>query len=69
MGINYLKFLADLEPSEPIPFMYIKRIEQLRKVNARKNVPEREPLTDLDSVLLKIKTKVSVFKMEDLLFS
>ncbi|BFZ03633.1 hypothetical protein BsWGS_06672 [Bradybaena similaris] len=58
VGINYLKFLADLEPSEPIPFMYIKRIEQLRKINSKKAVPEQKPLTDLDSVLLKIKTKV-----------
>ncbi|CAG5122336.1 unnamed protein product [Candidula unifasciata] len=58
MGINYLKFLADLEPSEPIQLMYIKRIEELRKVNAKKTLPEQKPVTDLDSVLLKIKTKV-----------
>lgn len=60
MGVNYVKFLEDLQPSDPIPFKYVKRMEEIRQANAMKILPEQRPQTDLESVLVKIKTKVSI---------
>lgn len=57
-GVDYRKFLKDLLPCEPVPFMYIKRMEEIRLANARKALPEQRAVTDLESVFLKIKTKV-----------
>lgn len=60
-GVDYCKFLADLQPEEDIPFMYVKRMEEVRKTNLKKTLPEQNAKADLESVLLKIKTKVSQF--------
>ncbi|KAH9519717.1 hypothetical protein Btru_070724 [Bulinus truncatus] len=57
-GIDYRKFLQDLQPSDPIPFMYVKRMEEIRKANSKKALPEQGALTDLESVFIKIKSKV-----------
>jgi Ca2+-binding EF-hand superfamily protein len=58
VGVNYMQFLKDLEPVEPIEFMYIKRMDEIRKTNCKQALPEQRPNSDLESVYLKIKTKV-----------
>ncbi|KAK7002739.1 hypothetical protein BgiMline_004147 [Biomphalaria glabrata] len=57
-GVDYRKFLEDLQPSDPIPFMYVKRMEEIRKANSKEALPEQRAVTDLESVFIKIKTKV-----------
>ena len=59
-GFNYLAFLADLQPAEPAKFMYQTRLEEIRKTNERGSLPELNPSKDLESVLLKVKTKVEL---------
>lgn len=58
-GFNYLAFLSELMPQEPPQFMYQSRLEETRKTNMKKTLPELNAQKDLESVLLKIKTKVS----------
>lgn len=58
-GFNYLAFLSELMPQEPPQFMYQSRLEEIRKTNLKKTLPELNAQKDLESVLLKIKTKVS----------
>lgn len=58
-GFNYLAFLSELMPQEPPQFMYQSRLEEIRKTNMKKTLPELNAQKDLESVLLKIKTKVS----------
>ena len=59
-GFNYMAFLADLVPP-PLPrFMYLERLKNLREVNANKNLKEIDPSSDLEQLLLKMKTKVRV---------
>ena len=62
-GFNYLAFLAELQPVEPQQFMYETRLEDIRQTNVRKTLPELKPQKDLESVLLKVKTKVHIRKM------
>jgi len=57
-GVNYMKFLADLEPKDPVPFMYVKRMEEIRQANVKQALPEQRPCGDLEATYLKIKTKV-----------
>merc|ERR1712079_448789 len=57
-GFNYLAFLADLQPQEPIKLMYVERLKELRATNSRKTLQPRNCATDLEGVLSKIKTKV-----------
>jgi len=61
-GFNYLAFLAELQPVEPQQFMYETRLEDIRQTNVRKTLPELKPQKDLESVLLKVKTKVHIRK-------
>jgi len=68
VGFNYLAFLADLQPQEPPAFMYERRLEEIRKTNERKSLPELNPAKDLECVLLKVKTKVSRERMRVLEF-
>lgn len=58
MGFDYKAFLQDLEPQAPRKLMYFERQETLRRVNQIKHLPELNPATDLEQVLLKVKTKV-----------
>ena len=58
MGFNYIAFLQELQPYTPPDFMYEKRLEEVRQTNARTRLPEMAPVSDLESVLMKIKTKV-----------
>ena len=57
-GFNYMKFLAELMPQEPLQFMYLERLKGLRKTNEGKRLPELNPSSDLEDLLLKLKTKV-----------
>ncbi len=57
-GFNYLHFLQELQPQEPVQPMYVERLKELRRTNEKTKLPEREPEGDLDAVLLKIKTRV-----------
>ncbi|KAK3583614.1 hypothetical protein CHS0354_039437 [Potamilus streckersoni] len=59
VGFNYIAFLQELQPQEPPKFMYEKRLENLRATNSRKRLPDMNPETDLEGLLLKIQTKVS----------
>ena len=59
-GFNYLAFLSELMPEEPPQFMYQSRLEELRKTNMKKTLPELNAQKDLESVLLKVKTKVRI---------
>lgn len=58
-GFNYLAFLSELQPEEKPQFMYVSRLEDIRKTNQKKTLPELNAQKDLESVLLKVKTKVS----------
>lgn len=58
MGVNYFAFLEAIDPEPLVPFMYFKRLKDLRATNDRPRMPEREPGQNLDDVLLKVKTKV-----------
>ena len=60
MGFNYLQFLGDLEPKPEQELEYTKRLEELRIVNAKQVSLERNPLTDADGILAKIKNKVGM---------
>ena len=57
-GFNYIAFLEELQPQAPQDFMYEKRLEEIRKTNQRKSLPELNAQKDLEGVLLKVKTKV-----------
>ena len=57
-GFNYMSFLSDLQPQDPLEMMYIKRQEQIRAANQKGKLPEKKPGRDLESVLIKIKTRV-----------
>ena len=57
-GFNYIAFLEELQPRDPQQFMYEKRLEEIRKTNQRKSLPELNAQKDLEGVLLKVKTKV-----------
>lgn len=59
MGFNYIAFLQELQPYTPPDFMYEKRLEDVRQTNVRTRLPETDPISDLEGVLIKIKTKVS----------
>ncbi|KAL8564995.1 hypothetical protein ACOMHN_003371 [Nucella lapillus] len=67
VGVNYLAFLNELEPQAPPEFMYVKRLEEVRQTNAKGAMPELHAESDLERVLLKVKTKVSKerFRVED----
>ncbi|XP_053393487.1 uncharacterized protein LOC123564874 [Mercenaria mercenaria] len=67
-GFNYLAFLSELMPEEPPQFMYRSRLEELRNTNAKKTLPELNAQKDLESILLKVKTKVSRERMRVLEF-
>lgn len=58
MGFNYIAFLQELQPYTPPDFMYEKRLEDVRQTNVRTRLPETDPISDLEGVLIKIKTKV-----------
>lgn len=58
MGFNYIAFLQELQPYTPPDFMYEKRLEEVRQTNVRTRLPETDPISDLEGVLIKIKTKV-----------
>ena len=57
-GFNYLAFLAELQPQEPIQLMYVERLKELRATNDKKALKPRNCASDLEGVLSKIKTKV-----------
>ncbi|XP_071953709.1 uncharacterized protein [Antedon mediterranea] len=59
MGFNYVRFLEDLQPSQKPELKYTERLEVLRKVNSNTSSLEQNPLTDFESIMTKIKTKVS----------
>ena len=59
-GFNYIAFLEELQPQDPQQFMYEKRLEEIRKTNQRKSLPELNAQKDLEGVLLKVKTKVCI---------
>ncbi|XP_064617922.1 uncharacterized protein LOC135482031 [Liolophura sinensis] len=68
MGFDYKAFLQDLEPQTPRKLMYLERQETLRRVNQIKHLPELNPATDLEQVLLKVKTKVMKERLRPLEF-
>ena len=57
-GFNYKAFLDDLIPPPPPKFMYLERLKNLRQTNAGKILGEIDPSSDLEALLLKIKTTV-----------
>ena len=58
-GFNYLRFLEELQPTEPPQLMYRQRLQELRLTNAKAKLPERSGTShDQESVLLIIKKKV-----------
>ena len=57
-GFNYLAFISELQPQEPIKMMYFERLSEIRKANQKADLPEASPATDLGGVMTKIKTKV-----------
>ena len=58
VGFNYLEFLRDLQPQDPVKPMYVERLKELRLTNEKTKLPERDPKSDLEAILLKLKTKV-----------
>ena len=69
-GFNYMGFLNAVQPFVPQELMYVKRQEEIRGINAKGGLPELNPESDLENILLKIKTKVWRFskKMSLLVF-
>ena len=59
VGFDYLSFLNELQPLTPPQFMYETRLEDVRSTNTSKKLPELCPESDLEGVLMKVKTKVS----------
>ncbi|XP_071808477.1 uncharacterized protein [Asterias amurensis] len=59
MGFNYLRFLEDLQPRDPQELKYTKRLEDLRLVNSRVVSLEKNPLSNYEEIMKKIKIKVS----------
>ena len=57
-GFNYIAFLEELQPQEPLEFKYLQRCQELRVANHKKTLPETNIATDLEGVMTKIKTKV-----------
>lgn len=57
-GFNYVAFLQELQPSEKLKLMYLERQREVREVNQRKKLPEKDPGHDLETILHKIKTMV-----------
>lgn len=68
VGFNYLSFLSELQPEVKPQFMYEARLEEIRRTNAKKTLPELNAQKDLESILLKVKTKVSRERMRVLEF-
>ena len=58
MGFNYLRFLEDLQPRDPQELKYTKRLEDLRLVNSRVVSLEKNPLSNYEEIMKKIKIKV-----------
>lgn len=63
IGFNYLSFLDELEPRERERPKYPEHLRELQAVNAFKKPPEIDALTDLHSIIQKIKTKVCKERM------
>ena len=57
-GIDYVAFFAEVEPQEPSKFLYVERLKEMRQINAKRRLPEMKPSKDLDTVLLKVRSKV-----------
>jgi hypothetical protein len=58
-GFHYLDFLNQIQPEEKPQVMYVKRLKEIRLTNQKGKLPERNTtVADLESVLLKIKSKV-----------
>ncbi|XP_033106808.1 uncharacterized protein LOC117108769 [Anneissia japonica] len=68
MGFNYVRFLEDLQPSIKPQLKYTERLQELRKVNSKTISLEQNPLTDYQSIMNKIKIKVSKQRMRVLEF-
>ena len=64
-GFNYMKFLAELMPQDPQPFMYLERLKGLRQTNESRRLPELGPCTDLEALLFKMKTKVLLLLIKE----
>ena len=58
IGFNYLQFLNELIPKRPEIPKYKEHLKELQAANAQKKPREIDALTELNSILLKIKTKV-----------
>ncbi|KAI8521606.1 hypothetical protein Bbelb_013600 [Branchiostoma belcheri] len=58
-GFNYLRFLAELQPTPAQEKMYEKRLQELTLVNQQKQLPEMNAAPDLGGVMFKIKDKVA----------
>ncbi|XP_022079913.1 uncharacterized protein LOC110973400 [Acanthaster planci] len=68
MGFNYLRFLDDLQPRDKQDLKYTQRLEELRLVNSKSVSLEKNPLTDFEEIMKKIKIKVSRERMRVLEF-
>lgn len=60
MGIHYVNFIHELLPNDykPIEPCYEKLMKEVRDLNERNKTCESDGPLDLESVLLKVKTKV-----------
>jgi len=57
-GFNYLSFLEELQPTEPVKHMYVERLGEVRAANAKVEPLHTTSAVDLIGVLEKIKTRV-----------
>lgn len=57
-GIDYVAFFGEVEPQEPLPFLYVERMKEMRLINSKRRLPEIKPLRDLETIMLKIRSKV-----------
>jgi len=58
VGVDYLAFLAIVEPTPPPQFRFLERLKELRTTNDKPPLPELYPADSLEALLQKIKTKV-----------
>ena len=60
IGFNYFEFLKMLQPTIVEPAKYNTFIKELKLLNSQKQAFETNPITDIQSLIIKIKDQVKL---------
>lgn len=60
IGFNYFEFLKMLQPTIVEPAKYNTFIKELKLLNSQKQAFEANPITDIQSLIIKIKDQVKL---------